>query len=89
MFGIRPLHVVALFLVLVQGCRDSEPSTSDTSIVGGKKADYQSFMVAIRDTKDNDQFCGGSWIDEGVIVTAAHCIHGHTPKLSVSTIRDG
>ncbi len=84
MFGIRTLYVVALFTFLAQGCRDGAPSTSETSIIGGKKADYQSFMVAIRDTKDNEQFCGGSWIDEGVIVTAAHCIHGQTPKLSVT-----
>ena len=84
MLGICPLRVVMLVTILAQGCTTDSPSTSDVSIVGGRNAEYQSFMVAIRDAKDNGQFCGGSWIDEGVIITAAHCIHGQTPKLAVT-----
>jgi secreted trypsin-like serine protease len=80
---LLPLALV-LALAVSQGCRRQEPSLSEPKIVGGEKAGYQPFMVAIRDAKDNAQFCGGSWIAEGVIVTAAHCLYGQTPKLSVT-----
>jgi trypsin len=84
MLGSRLLSVVILCFTFAQGCRVDEASVSKTQIIGGRKADYHAFMVAVRDTKDNSQFCGGSWIGEGVIVTAAHCIYGQTPKLSVT-----
>lgn len=82
--GVRSLAVLGLVVLIAQGCRVGSDPVSDTSIIGGRAADYHPFMVAIRDAKGNAHFCGGSWIDEGVILTAAHCLYGETAKLSVT-----
>ncbi len=70
----------------------SEQSTSDTKVIGGKIADYQPFMISMskQGPEHKSGICGGSWIAEGVILTAAHCVEGleDLAKVSVSITRE-
>lgn len=70
----------------------SDQSTSDTKVIGGRIADYQPFMISMsnQDPERKSGFCGGSWIAEGVILTAAHCVDGMDAlaKVSVSITRE-
>ena len=57
----------------------SRPSTS--RIVGGSVAPVNSWpwQVMVADGSGN-QFCGGALVDTYWVVTAAHCMVGHTPS---------
>ena len=59
--------------------------SSDRSIIGGDKVETGKypFMVSILHS-DNDlwegHFCGGSLIEEDIVLTAAHCLVGESPR---------
>ena len=89
--SVVKLLAVAGICVAIISCT-SEPSSSDTKIIGGKIADYQPFMISLskQDPEKKSGFCGGSWIADGVILTAAHCVDGmkDLAKVSVSITRE-
>jgi len=86
---MRKLASVAVGLSLF-GCT-ADQNLSDIKIIGGKIADYQPFMINIsnQNSESKNGYCGGSWIAEGVILTAAHCVEEleHLAKISVSITR--
>jgi len=58
-----------------------KPQPPETRIVGGKEAELGEypFMVAlVGKGKDafNGQFCGASYVGDGFVLTAAHCVEG-------------
>lgn len=83
---IRVMAAAGVFSVLACSASPSDEHLSDTSVIGGRLAEYHSFMVHLsndgQDTKTG--FCGGSWIAEGVILTAAHCVEGISDPAKVS-----
>ncbi len=89
--SIVRMFAVAAACISLLSCTADE-STSDTKIIGGRIADYQPFMISIskQDPERKSGFCGGSWIAEGVILTAAHCVEDleDLAKVSVSITRE-
>lgn len=86
---LRVATVVALGLLLasLQGAEPARAAAGDAvyepRVVGGSDVPdgKYPFMAALRDTRygstaDEQQFCGGTLIDQDSVLTAAHCVVG-------------
>lgn len=74
--------LIVLFLLLptVLAQEDVDPK-----VVGGQLASpgewpWQVALIYAGGTPYNDQYCGGSLIDAGWVLTAAHCVDGSSPS---------
>ncbi|WP_434440142.1 S1 family peptidase [Lentzea sp. E54] len=68
--------VLALLVITVT------PAHAAPRIVGGVVVDNPDevpWMVALTATSSGTQFCGGTLIESGQVVTAAHCVAGSAP----------
>ena len=68
--------------LLLNGCVKTE--SSKEKVVGGSAAsqDYQFFASLAGE--DYSIYCGGSFIADNVVLTAAHCVHWQSEKLFVA-----
>ena len=60
---------------------ESASDEVDLNIVGGKNSPVQPFFASLRsDNSPAGQWCGGTFISDRIIVSAAHCFHGMLVK---------
>ncbi|GAB77377.1 Trypsin [Austwickia chelonae] len=62
---------------------DSEPGKDSTNIVGGVAASQDEFPFMVSLQRDGEHFCGGSLLNAGTVLTAAHCVNDLLPPPSV------
>lgn len=55
---------------------DSAPDDASTLIIGGEPADDGQFpyLASLYNVSEDSHWCGGSFVTESIILTAAHCI---------------
>ncbi|MGW4208831.1 S1 family peptidase [Lentzea sp. NPDC004789] len=74
---MRLLTAVLALVVLT-----ASPAQAESRVVGGvvvDNADEAPWTVALTTSSDY-QFCGGALVAPGLVVTAAHCVYGRTPR---------
>lgn len=76
------LPMLLALSVLLSQCGPASMS-SEIKVVGGRPAQEYRFMAAIGG-EDGEQFCGGSFIREDVVVTAAHCVYQDPQRMWVA-----
>lgn len=83
-FFCNRINSVLLAGILAFGLNCSEEQSSETQIIGGQVAsqDY-SFFAGLADAGSEFIFCGGSFLRDDVVITAAHCVNNTSQKLQV------
>ncbi|XP_045762875.1 vitellin-degrading protease-like isoform X2 [Maniola jurtina] len=69
---------VLLFICI--GYAASKPFEEDTRIVGGEDVDIKEVPYQVSVLKHGRHSCGGAIIDIDLILTAAHCVIGSSPR---------
>jgi secreted trypsin-like serine protease len=81
--GFSALAVFS-FSALFACKQDKKEAQSETQIIGGRAVEEApGSFVTLVDTGGRDTFCGGTYIGNGTVVTAAHCIDSLTNSLSL------
>jgi secreted trypsin-like serine protease len=71
-------------MALLAGCGTHDADSSATKVVGGHRATPPGFLASLSDEKGDTAFCGGTFIEANVVVTAAHCAVDQTKPMAVS-----
>ena len=65
---------VVILAVFVSACQCVKENKNPRLIVGGEQAERGQFPYIVSMQNGKRHFCGGSILNEMVILTAAHCI---------------
>ncbi len=82
MFPTQRIGLV-LGLLIPLSCQDSRPLDQTLKIIGGRVAEDVGFMAGIMNDPKDETFCGGTFVAQNVVVTAAHCVVGNTAQLYI------
>ena len=79
------LTMISESSLILGGCSGQKEPTSVPKIIGGRVADEHRFMAGITFKGSSDTFCGGTFVGDHFIVTAAHCMQDIDSELQVLT----